>query len=119
MTLEEFRNLAKSLVAVREINRLGNETLFVEAVAIATLGWPDPGHAMVTVWPADQTALLAEEPGVFREAPGGAGRRGATIVALRALTPELAKRVLRLANERALKVTATGGGQLKLFATRR
>ena len=119
MTLEEFRNLAKSLLVVREINRLGNETLFVEAVAIATLGWPDPGHAMVTVWPADQAALLAEGAGVFRAAPGGAGRRGATIVALRDLTPDLAKRVLRLANERALKITAAGGGQLKLFATRR
>jgi hypothetical protein len=77
VTLEEFRNLAKSLLPVREINRLGNETLFVEAVAIATLGWPDPGHAMVTVWSAIRRRSWSRGQGCSarrRAVRGGGGR---------------------------------------------
>lgn len=116
MTLEEFRNLAKSLGRVQVINRLGNETLFVETAAMATLGWPDPGHAMLHLTTADQTKFMTLAPMAFGSASGVVGKRGGTVVRLRSVEPDLAIAAIKSAIVRAQAVAARGGGELK-FAT--
>jgi hypothetical protein len=102
LTLEEFRNLARSMDGVHVSNRLGTETLVVGSEAMGSLGWPDPGHAMLQLRPEDQMRMMGLAPAVFTPVLGAAGKRGGTLVALRALTVEQAVPALKAAFSRAL-----------------
>jgi hypothetical protein len=62
---------------------MGHPDFRVGGKIFATLGFPDPGSAMVKLSPDDQELFVAMDPGSFQPVKGGWGRQGATNVRLR------------------------------------
>ena len=62
---------------------MGHPDFRVGGKIFATLGYPDPGGAMVKLSAAEQAAFVAMQPLVFVPARGAWGRAGSTAVALR------------------------------------
>jgi len=74
----------------------------VRGKIFATLGYPDSGWAMVKLTPQQQMFFVLAEPKIFEPVKGGWGRRGATLVQLRAAK----KRSVRKALDAAWRNTA-------------
>lgn len=87
-TADTFRDLALSLPRACEKPILGSQEFRVRDRAFATLGWPEPGWAVVRLTPADQLAFLRQSTALSPE-PGGRGRRGVTRVRLGGLDETL------------------------------
>src|SRR5215831_18155508 len=84
MTSDNFRRLALALPEASESAHMGHPDFRVRNKVFATLGYPDEGCAMVKLKPEQQESLIEAEPAVFAPVKGGWGRRGATIVRLKA-----------------------------------
>ena len=83
-TDDAFRHLALSFPRAVERAILGSQEFRVRDTAFATLGWPEPGWAVVRLTPKDQAAFMGKSPALSPE-PGGRGRRGVTRVRLAGL----------------------------------
>ena len=81
---DDFRQMALSLPRAVEKQVLGSQEFRIRDKAFATLGWPEPGWAVVKLTPKDQGAFLARSSALSPE-PGGRGRRGVTRVRLSGL----------------------------------
>ncbi len=79
---EGFRRLALALPGVTESAHMGHPDFRCGGRVIATLGYPEAGHAMVVLAGAQQEIVVAGAPGVFRPAAGAWGKRGSTVVTL-------------------------------------
>ena len=84
MTVDGFRRLALSLPQAVESAHMGHPDFRMRGKIFATLGYPDPGWAMVKLTPEQQEAFVEAEPSVFAAVKGGWGRGGATSVRLAA-----------------------------------
>ncbi|MDR3508096.1 MAG: hypothetical protein P4L64_09395 [Caulobacteraceae bacterium] len=96
MTPDAFRLLALSFPRTREVPFLGSQEFRVRERTFATLGWPEPGWAILRLTPADQARLLSATPALAPE-PGGRGKRGVTRLRLAALHEGDLKPILKAA----------------------
>jgi len=83
MTAAKFRKLALSLPETIEQSHMGHPDFRVGGKIFSTLG-PDEDWGMVKLTPQEQASLIRAEPDVFQPASGAWGRRGCTIIRLRA-----------------------------------
>lgn len=96
MTTDDFRQLALSLPDVQERHVLGCQEFRVRDRIFATLGSPDPGHAVLKLAAKDQVQLLTHCLEAAPE-PGGRGQRGFTRLRLAGLSPDQLKSALTAA----------------------
>lgn len=83
MTANQFRKLALSLPEATEESHMDHPDFRVRGKIFATLG-PFEKWGMVKLTPEEQATLIESEPDAFHPASGAWGRRGCTIVELRA-----------------------------------
>jgi hypothetical protein len=76
---------------------MGHPDFRVGGKIFATLGFPDPGSAMVKLTPDEQELFVQLEPGSFQPVKGGWGRQGATNVRLRSATKSAVRGALAVA----------------------
>ncbi len=89
MTESRFRALALELPEALESAHMGHADFRVRNKIFASL-LPERGCGMVKLSPDQQRELILCEPDMFDPVPGGWGRRGATLVLLRAAkTPQV------------------------------
>ncbi len=93
MTPEAFIAIGAGVAMVKAKTIMGAVRLMVHGRTFATVGWPEAGWAVVKLGPEDQTELIALSDALTRE-PGLRGRRGVTLVHLRAISEPIAGRVL-------------------------
>lgn len=84
MTAAEFRRLALSLPEATESSHMGHPDFRVADKIFATLAYPARGWGVVMLTPDQQELFVRAEPAAFEPVKGGWGRRGSTIVRLRA-----------------------------------
>ncbi len=82
MTSEDFRRLALAMPGAIESAHMGHADFRVGARIFATLGFPDPGWAMIKLRPEQQAIVTSAASDVFSPAKGGWGRRGSTLLRL-------------------------------------
>lgn len=95
-TSDTFRRLALSFPRATEKAILGSQEFRVRDKVFATLGWPEPGWAVVRLTPADQTKFISQSSALSPE-PGGRGRRGVTRLRLSGLDETLLKPIISAA----------------------
>lgn len=95
MTPADFRQIALSMPEAIESEHMAHPDFRVGGKIFATLGYPDQDHGMVVLPPEEQARLLRSQPKVLSPAKGAWGKRGSTIVRLKAID----KRTLRAALE--------------------
>ena len=105
MTADDFRKLALALPETAEVGHMGHPDFRVKGKIFATLGYPDDGHGMVKLTLEQQDGFMDAEPRAFAPVKGGWGRKGATTVALRAVS----RKMLAAALEAAWLNTAPKG----------
>lgn len=96
ITPDAFRQQALSLPRALEKAILGAQEFRVRDKTFATLGWPEPGWAVVRLTSAEQAVFLARSRALTPE-PGGRGRRGVTRVRLAGLEEGLLEPLLTAA----------------------
>jgi len=96
MTGGEFRKLALSLAGAVEQSHMGHPDFRSGGKIFASLG-PDEDWAMIKLTPEEQASFLAAQPSVFAPASGAWGRRGCTIVQLKAAKKSLVKEAVQMA----------------------
>lgn len=84
MTAAKFRSLALSLPETVEAEHMKHPDFRVGGKIFATLGWPDTHHGMVKLTPVQQAAYVQAHPAIFEAIDNGWGRKGATVVRLKA-----------------------------------
>jgi hypothetical protein len=84
MTAAGFRRIALSFPETVEHAHMNHPDFRVNGKIFATLGYPDDAHGMVKLTPEQQHDYLKSEPNVFEPSKGAWGRRGSTIVKLKA-----------------------------------
>lgn len=97
MTSQDFRRMALSFPEASESSHMGHPDFRVRGKIFATLGYPGDELGMIKLAPEHQETFVESKPEVFAPVKGGWGRRGATNVALRAVS----KFILRAALETA------------------
>jgi hypothetical protein len=95
MTPADFRKIALSMPEAIESEHMAHPDFRVGGKIFATLGYPDHEHGMVVLPPEEQADLLRSHPKIFSSAKGAWGKRGSTIVRLKAIN----KRTLQAAIE--------------------
>jgi len=102
VTAASFRKLALQLPGVFEQAHMGHPDFRVGGKVFATLDYPEPGWAMVSLTPEDQHAFLTQHPRMFTRVKGAWGDRGATSIALRHATVAAVSAALAAAHETRL-----------------
>lgn len=97
MTAGQFRKIALDLSGVEERAHMGHPDFRVGGKIIASLGYPDDEWGMVALTPEQQEECLRLRPDVFAPVNGAWGRRGATLVRLKAADTEAAGAAMTLA----------------------
>ena len=97
MTPAAFRRLALSLPEAVESAHMDHPDFRVRGKVFASMGYPDVGHGTVKLTPEQQEVEMAEHPEVFTPAAGAWGKRGYTVVSLRAVTPTTLRRAMQAA----------------------
>ena len=92
-----FRRLALGLPEVVEDEHMGHPDFRVRGKIFATLGYPDTTWGMVKLTPEQQQMFVDAEPAVFSPVKGGWGARGATSVALKAVSADTLRPAMELA----------------------
>ena len=107
--------MALALAGTREAHVLGSQAFRLKDRAYATLGWPEPGWAVVRLSSADQDKFRALSAGLSPE-PGGRGKRGVTRVRLAAIDETLGQVILKAAWRHLSKTTSTDAAALRKSA---
>jgi hypothetical protein len=97
MTIEDFRRLALSLPEAAEMAHMDHPDFRVRNKIFATLGYPDKGWGMVNVTLNQRKVLVREDPDAYMAVKGGWGKRGATLVRLRAAKKATVRKALTAA----------------------
>ncbi|KQZ29028.1 MmcQ/YjbR family DNA-binding protein [Caulobacter sp. Root1472] len=93
MTPDAFIAMASGLAMVKAKTVMGAVRLAVHGRTFATVGWPEAGWAIVKLPPDEQADFIALSNAIAPE-PGRRGRRGVTLVRLRAVSEAVAMRLL-------------------------
>ena len=96
MTPDGFRKLALSFPGAIEGEHMDHPDFRVRGKIFATIH-PDPTWAVVLLTPDQQKGFLRENPDVFLQVKGGWGRKGGTLVVLKAAKPQTVRPALTLA----------------------
>lgn len=83
MTADSFRKLALGLPEAMESAHMGHPDFRVGNKVFASLG-PDADWGMVKLTPSQQAEFVALDPSAYKPAAGAWGRRGYTIITLKA-----------------------------------
>jgi hypothetical protein len=94
MTTGEFRAMALGLPEAEEREHMDHPDFRVGGKIFATLGYPGPGWAAVSLTPAQQQLYALAHPKAFIPVKGGWGARGATNVRLSAAGKRTVKQAL-------------------------
>ena len=94
MTSEDFRRLALELPEAVESSHMEHPDFRVGGKIFATLGYPEPGWAMVKLSPDQREIFVAARPAAFAPVKGAWGQKGATSVNLRAASKQLMRQAL-------------------------
>ena len=97
MTVDDFRQLALALPEAVESAHMDHPDFRVRNKIFATLGYPDKGWGMVNVTLNQRKLLIREAPDAFEPVKGGWGKRGATMVRLRAAKKAIVRKALAAA----------------------
>ncbi len=101
MSPEAFVALGAGLAMVKTKTVMGAVRLAVHGRTFATVGWPQPGWAVVKLSPQDQRGFVATHEAIAPE-PGYRGRKGVTLVRLGGVNDGVAARLLVSAWQLAL-----------------
>lgn len=101
MTAAEFRRIALALKGVEEKSHMNHPDFRVGGKIFATLGYPDQTRGMVKLFPDQQEAFVAADPGAFQPVKGAWGKQGCTHVILKAAKAEKVREAMTAAWERA------------------
>ena len=96
-TVADFRRLALALPGAEESSHMGQPDFRVGGRIFATLAAAHLGYGNLLLTPDQQTAFVAEAPGIFLPIPGGWGRNGATHLRLAAASEDVVTGVLHTA----------------------
>jgi len=96
-TIADFRRMALSLPEATEGAHMGHPDFRVRKKIFASLGVPDRAWGVVKLTPEQQEVLMGAEPGAFKPAAGGWGRRGWTHMRLAAVDRTTLKSALAMA----------------------
>lgn len=115
ISVDKLRHLLLALPGVQERETWGHPTFRIGDRLIASL--PDPTTAIVKASPADQAALIAEEPSTFGVAPR-VGRHGWVTVDLRRVRTDQIRELVELAWQATppKKETAHLSAQLRVLS---
>jgi hypothetical protein len=86
VTPDDFRKIALSMPEAIESAHMGHPDFRVGGKIFATLMYPDGDSGMVKLNPEQQAQLVKSKPRIFAPIPGGWGKKGATLVHLKAAT---------------------------------
>lgn len=96
MSPHPFALVALSLPGVTAKAILDTQVFRVRQTTFATLGWPEPGWAVIKLSLGDQKRLLAQSSALAAE-PGPRGKQGVTLMRLDAASEALVAETLRAA----------------------
>lgn len=99
MTSSEFRKLALSFSGAEEREHMDHPDFRVGGRIFATLGYPDKNFGMVKLFPDQQAEWLRTDPKAFAPAAGAWGKKGATVVNLKAAKKTRVREALAMAWE--------------------
>ena len=110
MTENEFRAMALSLSGAIEASHMDHPDFRVGGKIFATLRYPERGWGMVALTPDEQMLVVQAEPDAFTPVNGAWGRRGATLVQLKAARKRSVRTALAAAWRRRAPKAAAGEG---------
>jgi hypothetical protein len=93
MTANEFRRVALSFPETAESAHMGHPDFRVKGKIFATLG-PNEDWGMVKLTPEHQADLIRDDPAAFKPASGAWGRRGCTLITLKAANKLIVRQAL-------------------------
>ncbi|MGA2834497.1 MAG: MmcQ/YjbR family DNA-binding protein [Terracidiphilus sp.] len=97
MNAADFRRIALSFEGAEEGSHMGAQDFRVGGRIFATLASEGQGYGNLMLTVEQQSAFVADQPGVFLPIPGGWGRMGATHIRLAAAYEDLLTGALRTA----------------------
>jgi hypothetical protein len=97
MTAADFRKIALSLEGVEEYDHAGCPAFRVGGRKFASLASQAEGYGNLQLTLEQQTAFVAEAPGIFLPIPGGWGRMGHTHIRLAAASEDVLRGALQAA----------------------
>lgn len=109
MTPDQFRRLVLSFAGAEEHSHQHHPDFRLNGKIFATIGYPDPSHAMVKLTPEQQADFMHDFPEVFSPAAGAWGRQGSTVISL----PQAKKAILQPAVQAAWQNAVTAAAKPK------
>ncbi|HEY4363231.1 MAG TPA: MmcQ/YjbR family DNA-binding protein [Bryobacteraceae bacterium] len=97
MTAAAFKKLALSLPETVEGLHFGVVDFRTTGGIFATLAYAKQGSGVLCLTPEQQAGMVADAPELFSPVPNGWGKRGATLVHLAKVSPEVLEGALRTA----------------------
>jgi len=111
MTTEDFRRIALGLEGAEESSHMNSPDFRVGGRIFATLASQNQGFGNLMLTPEQQSAFVAELPGIFLPVAGGWGRMGITHIRLATATEDVLTGALRTAWQ--LRIDKNGGRKAK------
>jgi hypothetical protein len=97
MTAADFRRIALSLPDTAEGSHFGVEDFRVGGKIFATLAYKKEGFGNLALTPEQQAGMIADAPEIFLPVPNKWGEKGATMVRLAKVKPDVLEGALRIA----------------------
>jgi hypothetical protein len=97
MTAADFRRLALSLPDTAEGSHFHVEDFRVDGKIFATLAYQKDGCGVLLLTPEQQAGMIQDAPGIFLPVPNKWGQKGATLVRLAKVEPDILESALRTA----------------------
>ena len=97
VTPADFRKFALSLPETAEGSHFHVADFRVDGKIFATLAYEKDGCGVLLLTPEQQAGMIGDAPGMFLPVPNKWGERGATLVRLAKVKPDILKDALRTA----------------------
>ena len=97
MTARDFQRVALSLPDTVEGSHFNVEDFRVGGKIFATLAYQKDGCGVLLLKPEQQAGMIADAPEIFLPVPNKWGQRGATLVRLAKIKPDILEGALRAA----------------------
>ncbi len=97
MTTADFRRLALSLPDTAESKHFHVEDFRIGRKIFATLAYKKEGCGVLLLTPEQQAGMIEDAPEIFLSVPNKWGEKGATLVRLAKVKPDILRGALRVA----------------------
>ena len=97
MTADDFRRLALNLPATVEGSHFQVPDFRVDGKIFATLAYEKDGCGVLLLTPEQQAGRIEDAPAIFLPVPNKWGEKGATLVRLAKVKPDILEAALRMA----------------------